>query len=657
MKRIFFFLLVNVLLSASVFSQLKMPAVFSNNMVLQQNSDVAIWGWANPNAKITLSTSWDKKTYQITADASGNWKTNVSTPVASFTKQTIIILAPKRQKIILENILIGEVWICSGQSNMEMPLAGWGKVNNFEEEIANANFPNIRLLQVERATSKEPLNDVKVASGQWQECSPATVALFSSVGYFFGRDLFQKLNVPIGLIHTSWGGTVAEAWISKKSLSTMPDFDNVLKQIDLLPQNKEERNKYFEQEKEKWEADVIAKDFGFINGNAVVAQTSFNDGDWKSMFLPEAWEKQALPDFDGIVWFRKTIDIPSGFAEKELVLRLAQIDDNDITYFNGVKIGQTEGWDKLREYKIPAHLAKAGKAIITVRVHDNGEGGGFHGDKEDMFLAPNANLNSKLDISGNWKYKTAIDSKEIKPLLNLADENPNVPTHLFNAMLKPLIPFTIKGAIWYQGESNASRAKQYQDLFPLMINDWRTHWGYNFPFYYVQLANYKEKSAQPTDADWARLREAQSKTLALENTGMAVTVDIGDALDIHPKNKQDVGYRLALIAQNQTYNLANPYSGPQFESYKIEGYKIRIKFRHTNGGLKANGNKLEGFSIAGVDHKFYWGQATIDGDEVVVQSPLVTFPLAVRYAWADNPTCNLYNGAGLPASPFRTDNW
>lgn len=467
-------ILALLLASFQMFSQISLPTMFTDNMVIQQKSNNPIWGKAKPNSKVTVKTSWNNKEYIAESDKEGNWKTAIETPSAG--GPYTIKISNNRKSTELKNVMVGEVWICSGQSNMEWPVGDFGKVANYEEEIRNAKYPNIRLLQVEKNTSDQPLQEIKAAGNGWQECSPETIDKFSATAYFFGRNLHENLDIPIGLINTSWGGTVAEAWTSEESLSQLPEF------------------------------------------------------------------VERIEDF------------------------------NNKNYAN-----------------------------------DPG--------------------------------------------------NPNHPTTLYNAMIAPIVPYGIKGAIWYQGESNDSRAYQYQTLFPLMISDWRTKWGYDFPFYYVQLANFMEMNDEPVESNWAELREAQLKTLNLDNTGMAVIIDIGDAKDIHPKNKQDVGKRLALQALENTYNQNIVGSGPIYQSYKIENGGIRIYFEENKSKLKVKGNEIKGFSIAGPDKKFYWADAKIENNEVVVSSPHVKFPMAVRYAWSNNPECNLYNDKDLPASPFRTDDW
>lgn len=635
-------------------AQLALPPVFSDNMVLQQLSGAPIWGTGTPDKEVKVSVSWDGKEYRATVNKAGKWMVRVQTPSAG-GPYTISIVSGIA--VTLKNVLVGEVWFCSGQSNMEMPLAGWGKVHNFEKEISEANYPEIRLLQVEKNISLHPVQDMKAATGSWQECTPGSVAEFSATAYFFGRHLYENLNIPVGLIHSSWGGTFAEAWTSGSSLKTMPAFYDVMAEIEDIPENESDRKSVYQAKKKMLEALIMDKDFGYVNNVAQAASLSYDDSDWKTVNLPGVWERSALPGFDGYVWFRKEIDIPASWMGRELTLSLGGIDDNEITWFNGVETGRTDGVNVKRQYTVPSVPVQKGKAVITVRVTDTGGDGGFYGNESDMFVSlPDGQ--EKISLAGDWKYKVALTMKETPSSPRIFRDDPANPASLFNAMVNPFIPYVIRGAIWYQGENNERRGYQYRDLFPLMINDWRKHWGYDFPFYFAQLANYKSVQQQPAGSEWAELREAQSMALRLDNTGMAVLTDIGEAYDIHPKNKQDVGKRLALIARHKTYGEDIEYSGPVYHSYKIEGNKIRISFKHTSGGLKTkNGEALTGFSIAGVDHKFHWADAVIEGDEVIVSCRNVEFPVASRYAWADNPVCNLYNGAGLPASPFRTDDW
>lgn len=640
-------------LSASLSARIVLSPIFSDNMVLQQHTTAPIWGKATPNQEVKVITSWNKKKYVIHADASGRWVLKVKTPNAGGPYSISLF---DGERLVLNNVLIGEVWICSGQSNMEMPLAGWGKIKNYEQEIALANYPNIRLLHIEKVNSPQPLSDIKDAKGGWKVCTPVSIPDFSALAYFFGRNLYKDLNIPIGLINTSWGGSPAEAWTSAEALSSMPDFKE---EVDIVSHHTDqEQVPFFEEKLKKWNDLLMRKDFGFENGIAVGANPELSDREWPDMSLPGSWEDRGHEGFDGYVWFRKTIDIPAEWEGKDLTISLGHVDDNDWTYFNGEKVGATQGYYTNRVYSVPARLVKKGKAVVTVRVEDNGGGGGLTGNREDMRLVLAGKTSPAILLDQTWKYKVAIDIHKFPKAPHYPVNDPNRPSVLFNAMIKPLAPYAIKGFIWYQGESNVGLPVQYQELFPKMIKDWRKQWNKDLPFYFVQLASYMTDGPNPSESAWAELRDAQRKTLQLEHTGMAVTIDVGDAFDIHPKNKQEVGSRLALIARANTYGEKIPFSGPIYQSCKIEENKVRISFKHTNGGLKIkDGSKLKGFAIAGADRQYYWAEAVIVGDEVVVTSPEVDFPVAVRYAWGNRPSCNLYNGADLPASPFRTDNW
>jgi sialate O-acetylesterase len=632
----------------AVQAKVKLPAVFSDNMLLQQKTDAAIWGKSDAGKKVSITTNWASKKYNTTADADGNWKIKVATP-AYGGPYTITINDGDVTE--LKNVLIGDVWVCSGQSNMEMPLAGWGKINNYEKEIADADYPEIRLLQVKQATSKVPLADVTVAHDSWTPCSPATVADFSATAYFFAREVYKKTHIPIGLIHTSWGGTIAEAWTSDPALRKMPEFIEPLNQLQT--ENPEEAQKAYLQKIQEWQGVVAQKDSGYNQGKPLWIAPDFDATRWTDMVLPSIIEK-TLPNFDGVYWLRKKVTIPQAWAGKPLKISLGPIDDADVTWFNGEKIGETNVYLTPRTYTIPGNLVKAGENTIAIRVYDSGGNGGFYGDPKSLFLSNDAG--EQIALNNTWQYRVGMNMKSMPPFPT-DPKSPNRPSLLYNAMINPFIQYAIKGAIWYQGESNAGRGYQYRELFPTMIKDWRAKWGRgNFPFYFVQLANYYYTDPNPGPSDWAELREAQLKTLSLPNTGMAVAIDLG-GFDIHPKDKQDIGKRLALAALAKTYGYKEDYSGPIFQKLSVADGKATVSFQFASGLKTPDGQPIKGFSIAGADQKFYWANATIVGDKVVVSCPQVTTPLSVRYAWGINPVCNLYNGAGLPASPFRTDDW
>jgi len=630
-------------------AEIKLPAIFSSNMVLQQGINIPFWGTGTPGGKVTITLDNQKKSAVVSTE--GKWRIDFP-PMEVGGPLTVRVAG--QDTITYENVKVGEVWVCSGQSNMEMPLAGWGEVNNFEEEIANANYPDIHLFTVKRAMSVQPLDDVD--STAWQVCSPQTVPLFSATAYFFGRHLKQTLDIPIGLIHTSWGGTPAEAWTSAPSLRQLEDYTAIVDSMQTDANSMEQLVKEYQQKMAQWQK-MLDEKIRTAQGNSPSWESpDLDTKTWRYMNLPVLWEKAGLAAYDGVVWFRKEITVPENMLGKNLLMHLGPIDDDDITWFNGTKVGQTSQYNKPRHYNVPASIVKPGKNIIAVQIIDTGGGGGIWGNPGDMYLE--AAGSKAVSLSGIWKYKPALELKAIPPR-PLSPESSNRPTVLYNAMIHPLVPYGIRGAIWYQGEANAGRAYQYRSLFKTMIMDWRANWALgDFPFIFTQLANFMQVNPQPGESDWAELREAQLMALESPNTGMAVTIDIGNADDIHPKNKQDVGKRLALNALNKVYDKQDvvPY-GPIYKSMTVEDGKIRLSFDFVDGGLVAKGDKLQGFAIAGEDKKFVWADAAIDSQTVVVSSQYVAKPVAVRYAWAANPVCNLYNTADLPATPFRTDDW
>ncbi len=634
------------------FAQIALPGCFTDNMVLQQQAKVNLWGTQTPGKNLSITTSWNNKTYKVTANAHGDWKTAVSTP--AYGGPYTVAFNDGATTTTLKNVMVGEVWVCSGQSNMEMPLTGfYGDVLNLKDELADAaNHPEIRMLKIDNKTSFSPLTNVPTKGG-WAICDPQTVRDFSAAAYFFAKNLFAGKHIPIGIINSTWGGTVAEAWTSGSALKTIPAFAPFVTAAEggLTQQKLDAR---YQTEVSGWIDSINAKDPALQQGKLLWAQQGFDDSAWKTMTLPAYWEQSGVPDYDGTVWFRKKVSIPAAWAGKDLKLNMGGIDDYDVTYFNSAEIGHSEAFFIKRSYTIPGNQVKAGENSIAIRVFDNGGLGGINKGPLQLSLA--TDTTGQIDLAGQWAYHPASLLTQL-PQPPSQSNSPNRPMLIYNAMINPILPYTIKGVIWYQGESNADRATQYRQLFPLLINDWRQKWGEgNFPFYFVQIANYSAYG-QPPAADWPALRDAQLSTLAVPNTGMAVTIDIGDVARIHPQNKQEVGRRLALIARAKTYGEKIPYSGPVYQSHIIKGNKIELEFTHTDNGLLAKGDTLKGFTIAGGDKKFHPALAIIAGNKVIVSSGDVTNPVAVRYAWANNPLCNLYNGANLPASPFRTDDW
>jgi len=644
-----------------------MPAVFSDHMVLQQGQNIALWGRAK--AGQTIEVHYRQQTISTEVDADGRWRTSLK-PESPGDPDSMIIRCGDEQ-LIFDNVLVGEVWLCSGQSNMEMPLTGFlpgDPIMNSEKEIEQANYPQMRMFTVKRDVAFSPKDD---CAGQWQVCTPMAARYFSATAYFFGRTIYRELNVPVGLIHTSWGGTPAQSWMDARYLSAFSEFDSVLKKIESARDQVRTLDNWLGQcpqiqvddaKENKW-AILDFKDEG-------VAARDFNDQAWKMMDLPKTWETSEIGQFDGVVWFRRTIDLPPDMVQKDLTLQLGPVDDMDITFFNGVKIGETqqEGfWKENRVYTIPADLTRENENVIAVRVMDHQGGGGIFGDAGQMNIYMKDDPQKVVPIAGAWKYlpvaeyrggtfflfETGTQQYYQRPRLAV-DLGPYTPTTLYNAMINPLVPYTMRGIIWYQGESNTGNPKLYTHLFPAMIRNWRIVWKQgDFPFYFVQIAPYDYGEGTRSQ----ELREAQMKALQVPNTGMAVTLDIGNPENIHPANKQEVGRRLALWALAKTYGKAVAFSGPLYRSMEPAGDLIILSFDYAEDGLTAKGKSLDHFQIAGKDRVFRVAEARIQGNMVVVSSQTVPEPVAVRYLWDNTSEADLFNKAGLPASSFRTDDW
>lgn len=635
-------LLLAIPLCLAARADVTLPAIFSDHMVFQRNDDARLWGKADADESIEIRASWRDDPVAIRADATGHWNATIPTSAAA-GPQTITLRG--KNTITLRDVLLGEVWLCSGQSNMEWsvgPAVGPG-VMNFKDELTRADHPEIRLFQVQHARADKPMDD---CTGRWAPCSAETVTAFSAAGYFFGRRLHQELKTPIGLIQSTWGGTPIEYWMSEPTLRAIPDFAAAL---DKQPEAKVAYAKALA----AWEEECKAADAGDGKWHAA----DFDDAAWRRADAL-SFEKLDLANFDGVVWFRATIEVASGAAGREATLDLGAIDDEDVTWLNGRRLGATNVHTTPRAYPVPAGALRAGENTLAVRVRDTGGFGGFAASPREIALR----IDGGRLIPSNWRYAVGVDAKSLKPR---PAQTWNDASILYNAMIAPLVPFTLRGVIWYQGESNVNRAFQYRTAFPAMIEGWRRDFRRpEMPFYYVQIApfeyvRFQRNPPEPWTHPSAELREAQLRTLKTPHTGMVVVSDITDNVaDIHPANKQDVGDRLARWA------LAGPYgrtdvvvSGPLYRSMTVEGGAIRLTFDHVGGGLVARGGDLTDFTIAGEDRKFVAATATIDGDTIVVRAASVPKPVAVRFGWTDTARPNLFNRAGLPASPFRTDDW
>ncbi|MEN2486703.1 sialate O-acetylesterase [Flavobacterium sp. B11] len=630
---IFIFLLISVLANANV----RMPLIFSDGMVLQRDKQIQIWGFAEANESVEVH--FNKQIKKTITDKNGKWSVNLAAEKAGGPFELIII---GKNTITIKNVLVGEVWICSGQSNMEFQVF---KTMNSEKEISSADYPMIRHFGVAQDLSGTPKDDLK--QGKWEVANKENVGNFTAVGYYFARKLYSELKIPIGIINTSWGGTNVETWTSREAFENSPDFKAMIADVPTV-----DINAIFETYK-KSVLDNLKKVQGFdvsMENEDQFKNLNFQDKNWPEIKVPSLWENQQIGNIDGIVWMRKTIVLTAEQAKKEAVLHLAKVDDEDKTYVNGVEVGTNNLWDAKRIYKIPANVLKEGTNIIAVRITDYSGGGGIYGDPADLKIDFK---DSNVLLEGLWKFNVVKVRIEVSPN--------SYPSLLYNAMVNPLVPYAMQGVLWYQGEANVWRAAEYKKSFPLMINDWRSKFKQgDFPFYFVQLSTFDEFGGNSQKGSrWAELREAQSETLKLPKTGMAVTTDIGNAKDIHPTNKQDIGLRLAAIAMNNIYGKKQVHSGPTYKSQTIKGNEIILTFDNIGSGLSTpNNDELKGFEIAGSDKVFHSAKAIIKDNKIIVSSDKVQNPVAVHYGWADDDTAiNLFNKEKFPASPFRTDSW
>ncbi|MCU0388959.1 MAG: sialate O-acetylesterase [Chitinophagaceae bacterium] len=609
-------------------------------MILQRDKPVSIWGTAKPNEKITIQ--FLNKKYNVRADSEGNWKASFPAQKAGGPHQMTLIAT---NKIILKEILFGDVWFCSGQSNMVHQM----NIHDvtYAEDIAKANYPNIRQFLVPTLTNLQgPV--MTLPKGTWMPAMGDQVRPFSAVAYFFARKIYEKYGVPIGIINASVGGTPIEAWTSSEGLK---DFNDLTKTIE---RNRDTAyiNGLLKEMAARQKAFIPPVDKG-LTGEKPWYHPEYAPKDWRPINIPGYWEDQGIRNLDGIVWYRKEIDIPAEMSGKPATVWLGRIVDADELYINGKRVANTTYQYPQRRYKLEPGILKPGKNTFVIRITNNGGKGGFVPDKPYCIFSGK----DTIDLKGTWHYKVGSVFEPRQGPGGPAFSAQNQPSALYNAMVAPLVGYGIKGFLWYQGESNAGRPSIYESLQKAQIKDWRTKWrDDSLPFLFVQLPGFMEMNYLPEESNWAVMRHAQLKSLDVPNTAMAVAIDLGEWNDIHPDNKKDVGERLALAAFNKAYQENIVYSGPVFQSAEIAGDKIVIRFSHTGSGLTTkDGEQPDNFAIAGLDKKFVWAQAKIEGEKIVVWSPKVGTPMYVRYAWADNPSNpNLINKEGLPACPFST---
>lgn len=629
-----------VLRGDQLFAQVRLPRLISDSMILQRDAKVKIWGWASPAEKVAIEIAGKK--YDAVTGSDGKWMTILSAERAGGPYNMTI---KGINSITIRNILFGDIWLCSGQSNMQQPMERM--VDRYPEELEKPQHPYIRRFEVPTAYNfKEPLEDLQ--SGNWSTVNATSIPGFYAIAYFFAKNLFKKYQIPIGLIQVASGGGPAEGWLSEDALKEFPIHLATAKRFkddafrDSISREDARVNK-------QWYSHVWENDKG-MQEEIKWFEPGYDASGWGAMQVPGYWNNQGLRISNGVVWFRKEINLPVCMTGRPAKLRLGNIIDRDSVYVNGVFTGATGYQYPPRRYRIATGVLKPGKNIITIKVINYGGQGGFYKGKP-YYLAVGKD---SISLEGEWQYKLSVATGPIPGSTTFSYQ----PLGLYNAMISPLLNYVIKGVIWYQGEANTTRAEEYKELFPALISNWRQKWGLgNFPFLYVQLANYMEQQKEPSESDWAELREAQLQTLSVPNTAMVVAIDVGEWNDLHPSNKKDVGIRLALAAQKIAYgDKTVVHSGPLYKSMRIEDDKITIEFSNTGTRLIAKDGALRHFAIAGTDRNFVWANAEIKKGKIVVWEKTVSRPIAVRYAWADNPEdANLYNQEGLPASPFRTD--
>ena len=615
--------------------------MFGDNMILQRGKTNTVWGWTKPGETVRVELAGLSATGAASTD--GRWQVGILPPA---TTHSLALRISGAQSVTFTNILVGDVWLCGGQSNMEFPL---GRARNGDAEIVAADHPTIRLFTVKSQTTYAPASTVQ---GAWKVCTPKTVTEdggVSAVGYFFARKIQGETNIPIGLIKDCWGGTPAESWASAEALRPLKDFDSSLAEVERLrarggPQYGNYISHWYD------EFDIGQK-------NNVWAAPDLDDYDWKPVTILGGFRELGVPETPSVCYFRKTVLLPDPLPAGSAKIFLGVIEKMDTTQINGRWVGASAWVENPRAYAIPDEVLKPGTNVVTVRVFKTKPSGGFQSKPEQLKLV----LGDKTEIplAGEWKGKISVDARPPHPL-PLGFENwPTMPSVLHNGMIAPLAPFAISGVLWYQGEANVGRARQYRTLLPAMIADWRKTFGQgDFPFYIVSLAAFMQHRDQPGDDAWAELREAQSFTArTVTHSGLALAIDIGDANDIHPKDKKEVGERLALCALADYYGRQVVASGPVFASLEEIPGALKLHFKNTDGGLVVRGGNPGEFAVAGADQKWFWADAKIEGDVVIVSSSQVPNPKTARYGWQANPVATLLNGEGLPAVPFRTDDW
>jgi sialate O-acetylesterase len=631
-----------LLVSPCAQAKVELPLLFSDGAVVQRDRPLPVWGWASAGAKIEVELDGRRAT--ATAAKDGAWR--VELPAHKAGGPYTLHVRGDGDAVAVKDVLVGDVWLASGQSNMEWPLS---QSKDAQQDIAGANDPLIRHFKVPKSWSEKP--ETRLAGGAWKAASPQTVGEFSAVGYYFARELRAKTGVPIGIINSTWGGSRIEAWMDGQTLGI--ETASLAKRMADV-RAKEDRDMAVVQSKlARWGA-LPVDDSGW-------QAAELDESAWLDIAVPTLWEQAGWLGLDGVGWYRTSFQLSPEQARQGVRVSFGRVDDSDQAWVNGTAVGGiARQYNTPRQYDVPAQALRAGRNVLAVRVEDDGGGGGIHGDVEELHVQ--LADGTRLPLAREWKFRVA------QARLDASDGKNEIETLLYNRMILPAQPYSLRGVIWYQGEANAddlADAYRYRERFPALIGQWRRQWNSpQLPFLWVQLASFG--SGQDVNAEgrtvspWAVLRESQSRTLALPVTAQAVTIDVGDPKDVHPLDKKTVGRRLALAARQVAYGETLVYSGPVYRSVVFENDRARLSFDLGGSALavRGGGNDVRGFEIAGADGRFHPARAVVDGDNVVVRSDAVAKPQAVRYGWRDNPEdADLTNRDGLPASPFRTDAW
>lgn len=635
-------LLCDVLIAAfspaAVSASIKLPAFFTDNMLVQQNATLTVPVKSEPGKKVTVIPSWGKNV-EAKTDKSGMALVKIATPEAGGPYSLTVVAGNDTVKLV--NILSGELWLCSGQSNMEYPVNGWTYVMDHDNVIGNAHRPDIRLLQIKDVTAFTPQDDTEVTMGGWVECNPATMQDFSAIAYFFAERLHEELKVPVGVIDCAWGGTPAEAWTSANALGAVEGFEDELRMLAKADGNQAEMErlwrKLYDEKLKKAYAGVKSFDKGTLQK------------DWNKMPVPGYWENSVAPGLDGVVYVQKTFNLTPEQASSPVTLHLGAIDDEDVTWLNGKEVARGSGYNTERHYKVEPSFLKPGENLLTIEITDGGGEGGFNGVPQQMIVETN---DGNVSLAGDWNYSIEADFRNLGRLPASVNGS-SFPSVLYNAMLSPLHVMPVKGVLWYQGCANVGRADQYEPLFKAMINDWRQLWGYDMPFYFVQLAGFQAPKALQPDSEWAALRNAQSKALDLVNTGMVTAIDLGNPADIHPRNKQEVARRLAETALTRDYGKNYDYRAPVCVKATPSGNSIVLEFDRE---LSPKSVAVTGFIVGDGKGNFAVARGKQTAPDTIELSALeIAKPTVARYNWADYPGGNLYGANMLPVAPFATD--